>query len=155
MGYIFWRMIAKHLLSAGPAKQNILEWTFYPLFSHFVFKSRCWVHGKLARRLPALLRSDGKKGLGPARMFLQFFWNITNLVKCHLEWESKHILIRLFKVEGPRLRLWERVGQLIALFDVMFGICLHFDVTAWKLALCSTALLHHTHLWMKCHIRVP
>lgn len=77
-----------------------------------------------------------KKGIRPRKNVFTVRWNITNLVKCHLEWKSKHILIRLFKVEGPRLRLWERGGQLIAVFDVMFGICLHFDVTAWKPA-CS------------------
>lgn len=86
-----------------------------------------------------------KKGIRPLKNVFTVWWNITNLVRCHLQWESKHILIRLFKVEGPRPRLCFRVGQLIALFDVMFGICLHFDVTAWKFALCSTALLPASH----------
>lgn len=140
-------MITKHLLSAGSAKQNTLEWTFYPLFSHFVFSSRCWVHGKLALRLPALSRSDGKKGIRPRKNVFTVRWNITNLVTCYLEWESKHILIRLFKVKGPRLRLWEGGGQLIAVVDVMFGICLHFDVPAWKpacsLLYCPSYITHH------------
>lgn len=41
-------------------------------------------------------------------------------------------------------------GQLIATFDVMFGLSLHLDATAWKharsLSLCSLCLsLCHTH----------
>lgn len=41
-------------------------------------------------------------------------------------------------------------GQLIATFDVMFGLSLHFDATAWKHAhslalLCVSLSMSHTH----------
>lgn len=83
-----------------------------------------------------------KKGIRPRKNVFTVWWNITNLVKCHLEWESKHILIRLFKVEGPRLRLWERVGQLIALFDVMFGIILMWLLGSLLFALLPSYITH-------------
>lgn len=50
--------------------------------------------------------SGGKKGLGRARMFLQLgeiLLSLSNVI-----WNEKaSVLIRLFKVKGPRLWLWE------------------------------------------------
>lgn len=38
-------------------------------------------------------------------------------------------------------------GHLIAMFDVIFGLSLHFDATAWKL----TLYLTHTHTSSHTH----
>lgn len=53
----------------------------------------------------------------------------------------------------PTVTLGER-GQLIAAFDVMFGLSFHFDSTAWKYARSLAQLsvflsFCHTHTQMK------
>lgn len=73
-------------------------------------------------------------------------WNITSIVKCHFEWESKHIFISVFKA-GLLKRSTER-GQVIAMFCVMFGLGLHFDVTTWKVIV-SLSIKGKEHEWMR------
>ena len=92
----------------------------------YVFRSRLWVHGKLAARLPAAPGKRWKKTHHGHGNVFSVSWNITNLVKCHLEWESKPILIRvlesvLFKASTPG-ETKKKGGQLIATFDVMFSL---------------------------------
>lgn len=95
-------MITKHLASAAWVKQNTREWNFEPLFLFFLLPDVLfsdYTTGFMGNWLQGYLhpcKVMEKKDYATRNVFA-VSWNITNLVKCHFEWESKHILIRIFK----------------------------------------------------------
>lgn len=139
-------MIAKHLALAAWVKPNTMAQNVRPLFHRrLVFNSYPWVHGKLSAEVTCACPSNGGKNVMACKNVFATIWNITIIVKCHFEWESKHIFISVFKV-GLFERSSER-GHVIAMFGVMFGLFLRFDVTVWKVIV-SLSKKGKEHEWM-------
>lgn len=124
MGWNFWIMISNYLASAALAKQKT-HWSPPTPPSPVRFSFSNWSAEFVGTPLRGYLRPRDvmrKKEDYDRKNVFAVSWNITNTVKCHFEWENGAVLIRLLKA-GP-LWLWLRWkrGQLIATFDVMFGV---------------------------------
>lgn len=89
--------------------------------------------GNFQQRLPAPVQvmEGGEKIIHGLLVFLKLF--LKYYQHCQVSFRTRkqtYIFIRIFKA-GLSKRSTER-GHVIAMFGVMFGLFLRFDVTTWK-----------------------